>query len=63
MHIQGEFRQRVEPLDLGGQETIYRVAGAGLFAHELPFRSGVAAIASLLIACASSGMMAFQSNS
>jgi len=33
MHVQREFRQRVEALDSGGQEVVYRVADARLVAH------------------------------
>ena len=33
-HIQGEFRQGIEPLDLRGQQVVDRVADAGFFAHR-----------------------------
>ena len=34
-HIQGQFRQGIEPLDFRGQKIVDWVAGTGLFAHDL----------------------------
>src|ERR1035438_4207233 len=35
MHIQGKFRQGIEPLDLRGQKVVDGVADADWFAHDL----------------------------
>src|ERR1051326_13182 len=37
-HIQGKFRQGIEPLDFGGQKVVDRVADAGSFAHRFSLK-------------------------
>ena len=33
-HVQGELRQRIEPLDVRGKKAVYGVADACFFAHR-----------------------------
>ena len=37
-HIQGEFRQGIEPFDFRGQKVVDRVAEASSFAHRLSLK-------------------------
>ena len=56
VHIQGEFRQRIESLDFRRQEMVNRVVCRDKFAHDLSSSDRVAARVSLTSACASSPM-------
>ena len=51
MHIQGEFRQGIEPFDFSRQEIVYGMANTGSCAHKFSLGLSTTDRVSLKIAC------------